>query len=1069
MERQRACNRDARRRRRVECRQVRPAAAAAASLLGALALALAHAPASRAAAPLLFSSPRDIDAHGLTALSCIDEARCLAVDDKGELLASANAVAGEWGPATHIDEERALTSVSCTAHDLCVAGDADGGLLGSSDGGASWSAREQTPEGSIASVACAAAECAAVSTAGEVLLSTDPAAVTPTWTPVGVEHVGLRAVSCLPSGEACVAAGGGYADAGAHGAWAPARALDPGLDLDALSCADGESCLAVDEHGEAFASADPTRPGATWSSTPIAALGELDAVSCASNGLCLAAGKNGEALATDDATAATPGWSEYSGAATGAGEVIAVDCLQGGLCVLANAAGEVLTAAAPAPAVVTGEARGVGSGAATLTGSVDANDADLGECGFEYGASTAYGASVGCAASPQAGAGATPVSATVSGLQPNTIYHYRLRAASGRGASAGDDGAFTTEPSSAIPIIHPRPSISGTPAGGSTLNCDADIASGYEARASYQWLRDQVPIPGATSDTYIVRGADSGAHLQCEVTVTDGGGSATATSGFANVPYQSPPSASGESAVGRAVQAGTRIEIPVACAADANAGCRFVLRASTRQQGRTLTLAAASAHLPAKRQATLAIALPRSARSLLAARGRLAATLSVSGTVVGVIEAQLSSQTLLLTEAAARSRKATRRAILAAPLRRNPAAHAGTNASPAAVRPPALSPTPYMGWDTYFAFGGHYDETTVLQQASQLITLGLAKLGYRYVWLDVGWWHGARSSSGQIQLDSAQWPHGMRWLADTLHAAGLRVGLYTDAGPNGCGGIGEGSYGHYQQDVDTFAAWRFDAVKVDFCGGAELHLDPASAYSSFHEAIAHNSSRRPMLLDVCDFLQPDQYTETQPTLAESAFDSYLFGPSVATSWRTDTDVGTPHDVTFADVLRNMDADAAAPQAAGPGHWNDPDYLAPDQGMSAAQFRTQFSMWSILAAPLMISDNLDAIGASSLQTVRRAAVIAVDQDRAGRQGTLLSSSGDGQVWVKPLAGGDRALALLNRGSSRLLISTSTAALAMRFGPPYQVSNLYSGAVSFTSGAISAEVPAQSTVLLRVSAG
>ena len=124
------------------------------------------------------------------------------------------------------------------------------------------------------------------------------------------------------------------------------------------------------------------------------------------------------------------------------------------------------------------------------------------------------------------------------------------------------------------------------------------------------------------------------------------------------------------------------------------------------------------------------------------------------------------------------------------------------------------------------------------------------------------------------------------------------------------------------------------------------------------------------------------------------------------------------------------------------------------------------MWSILAAPLMISDNLATISAASLQTVRRAAVIAVDQDPAARQGTLLSSSGQGQVWVKPLAGGDRALALLNRGGSPLRIATSASALALPAAPPYRLTNLWSATASTSAGAISAEVPAQSTVLLLV---
>jgi alpha-galactosidase len=389
-------------------------------------------------------------------------------------------------------------------------------------------------------------------------------------------------------------------------------------------------------------------------------------------------------------------------------------------------------------------------------------------------------------------------------------------------------------------------------------------------------------------------------------------------------------------------------------------------------------------------------------------------------------------------------------------------------ATPSSAAASVLAATPYMGWDTYFALGGRYSESTVLREASALKSLGLERRGYRYVWLDVGWWHGTRAANGEITVSPAQWPHGLAWLTRTLHAAGFRVGLYTDAGPNGCGGAGQGSYGHYQQDVDTFAAWGFDAVKVDFCGGTEHHLDPAAAYSAFHEAIEANPSHRPMLLSICNFQEPEQYGEGAPPLDESAFSSYTFGPTVGNSWRTDTDVGYPGNVPFTDVLRNLDADAAAPQAAGPGHWNDPDYLAPGQGMSAAQFRSQFSMWAMLAAPLMISDDLTKISSASLAAVQNTEVIAVDQDPAGVQATLLSSSGNGEVWVKPLVDGSRAVALLNRGSSAIRIETSASAIGLPSASSYTLRNLWTHDVNSTGGLIRAEVPPDSTVMLRVAA-
>jgi alpha-galactosidase len=404
------------------------------------------------------------------------------------------------------------------------------------------------------------------------------------------------------------------------------------------------------------------------------------------------------------------------------------------------------------------------------------------------------------------------------------------------------------------------------------------------------------------------------------------------------------------------------------------------------------------------------------------------------------------------------------------PAGEHPRAHAVAHSAAARARRGAaedLAPTPYMGWDTYFAFGGAYSEATVLRQASELITLGLRSEGYRYVWLDVGWWQGARNAAAQISVNRRQWPHGMAWLTAALHSVGLLAGIYTDAGRNGCGGAREGSGGHYQQDVDTFASWGFDAIKLDFCGGSEEHLNPAAAYSAFHAAMLASAPRRPMLLSICDFLQPGQYEEGRPTLGESAFTSYTFGPGVGNSWRTDTDVGFPGDVSFSDVLRNMDADAAAPQAAGPGHWNDPDYLAPDQRMSAAQFRSQMSMWAVLAAPLMISDDLTKISPASRAAVSNGEVIAIDQDPSGVQGRLIGASGAGEVWVKPLGDGSRAVALLNRGSAPLTIATSAAAVGMPAGGGYLLRNVWRGTSRRSRGAITARVGGDSTVLLRVS--
>ncbi len=582
---------------------------------------------------------------------------------------------------------------------------------------------------------------------------------------------------------------------------------------------------------------------------------------------------------------------------------------------------------------------------------------------------------------------------------------------------------------------------------------------------SYLWLRESEPIAGADSPVYTVAAADEGHHLQCRVSASDAAGSATGTSAFVTVPFVGLPVAAGETAVGRIRLRGERLLVPIACSPKAVRGCRLLLRLTRTGAGAGSTLGERRAHLARGGRAALTVGLSASGRLLLAHRRRLEAALLVSGTVIGTIEAALADQPLMLLERA-HGRAGVRLLPGCAGCAAATAARAIAAATPRSSRATRaiLAATPYMGWDTYFAFGPNYSESTVLEQASDLIALGLARRGYRYVWLDVGWWQGERGAGGRIALDRSQWPHGIGWLASTLHHAGLLLGLYTDAGANGCGGIGQGSYGHYRQDADTFAAWGVDAVKVDFCGGAQLGLDPDTAYREFRAAL--DAGGRPMLLSICDFLQPGERGEGNPPFAHSAFSSYLFGAQVGNSWRTDGDVGVPGHVPFANVLRNLDADAAHPQAAGPGHWNDPDYLGPDQGMGYQQFRTQVSMWAMLAAPLMVSRDLGRLSVASLAALRNQELLAVDQDPLGAQGVLVSSEGAAQVWVKPLADGARAVALLNRGPAPAWIATSASAIGMPAAPLYAVRDLWRHSSAASTGPIAAEVPHDGTAVLRI---
>lgn len=388
-------------------------------------------------------------------------------------------------------------------------------------------------------------------------------------------------------------------------------------------------------------------------------------------------------------------------------------------------------------------------------------------------------------------------------------------------------------------------------------------------------------------------------------------------------------------------------------------------------------------------------------------------------------------------------------------------------AATAGARPSILAPTPYMGWSTYYD-NEPYDQQSIISVADSLIHRGLKKAGYRIVWFDLGWASGARDSRGNIVVSSSQWPKGLPWLTHWLHEHGLLAGIYTDAGRTGTQGRGVGSYGHYQQDVNSFAAWGFDAVKVDFDGAGREGFLPRPLYRRFADALDHNSSHRRLILNVCNFWYPGQNADGLPTLANSAWDNALWAPKIAQSWRTDSDIGVAGRIKFAGVLRNLTRNNYHPGAAGPGHWNDPDNLGPQLGMTASEAQAQFSMWALVAAPLIIGSDPRKLSSRSVKMLENPRVIAIDQDRLGVQGVPIREEGNGQVWVKRLANGDRALALLNRGTSWSWITTSASAIGLPHASRYEISDQWSGARWSTTGPIHIDVAPESAKLYRVGA-
>jgi hypothetical protein len=646
-------------------------------------LALVAAPVTAAgAASVNWSSQRMTLGASLSAVSCPSEGLCVAVNGEGDTFSSTDPTAPSpsWDTVEIAAGGAGLNTVSCAPAGPCAAVDHMGEVfVNTAPGSSSWSHTTLKGAPALSGVSCASASlCVAVDEAGEVWTSTSPGTGAWTSTEFGEKHR-WTAVSCSsPSLCAAVDAEGAVISSehptGGRGAWHEQTVGAGGLL--AVSCASSSLCVAVGEGGVALASGDPGAAAPSWTITQIDGNERLRGVSCTSSGLCVAVDGGGRALVSGDASAAVPAWSAQAGVDSSQ-PLAGVSCLASGFCMAVDAAGGALTGRVPVPAVTTLPPVQVTSAAAILVGVVDPNEAVLGACTFEAGAGgagAAYTQSLPCSVAPSTITGRQEVSAQLGGLAPNTSYHYRLSATNASGQGTGGEVVFTTAVSSQIPLVTPHPSITGTPAVGQRLTCHPGTPAGAEARLTYAWVRDLIPIPNTGASTYTVKGQDSGHHLQCQVTATDGGGSVTAKSAFVTIPRGGPPASAGETSVGRASFKGGKVSVPIACSAHASGGCQVALRlvvvetlsgrrvtalAARASRGRrasgaslrhvTLTLASARAHLPAGARSTVSAAVTSTGRRLLAVDRRFSAYLYVRGTVIGVIESQLARELVTIS------------------------------------------------------------------------------------------------------------------------------------------------------------------------------------------------------------------------------------------------------------------------------------------------------------------------------------------------------------------------------------------------------------------------------------
>ncbi len=321
-----------------------------------------------------------------------------------------------------------------------------------------------------------------------------------------------------------------------------------------------------------------------------------------------------------------------------------------------------------------------------------------------------------------------------------------------------------------------------------------------------------------------------------------------------------------------------------------------------------------------------------------------------------------------------------------------------------------LALTPPMGFNTWNKFGCNVSDELVRGMADAMLKSGMKDAGYQYIVID-DCWQVSRDEKGNIIADPQRFPAGIKALADYVHSLGLKFGIYSDAGSKTCAGR-PGGRGHEFQDALQYAAWGVDYLKYDWCDTTTQ--DAQASYALIREALY--ASGRPIVLSICE------WGKAKP---------WLWGKEVGGNlWRTTEDITDTWEghVKWPDgsccalgLLGILDAQVGLESYAGPGHWNDPDMLeVGNGGMTTAEYRAHFSLWAILAAPLMAGNDLRNMQPEIRDILTNKEVIAVDQDPLGSEGHRTWKDGDWEVWTKQQQDGSRAVVLLNRGSSEKII-------------------------------------------------
>lgn len=370
-----------------------------------------------------------------------------------------------------------------------------------------------------------------------------------------------------------------------------------------------------------------------------------------------------------------------------------------------------------------------------------------------------------------------------------------------------------------------------------------------------------------------------------------------------------------------------------------------------------------------------------------------------------------------------------------------------------------LAKTPPMGWNSWNTFRLDINEDLVKEIADIFIEKGLKDAGYEFVVIDDGW-QIDRDAEGNIIINSEKFPSGIKALANYVHSKGLKFGIYSDAGYETCGGF-PGSRGYEYQDARQYAAWGVDYLKYDWCNTG--HQSAPDSYLLMRKAL--EKAGRPIVFSMCE------WGLSKP---------WEWGAGIGNLWRTTLDirpcwdcgeVGHINEVrveNFLGFTKILDKQVGLEIYAGPGHWNDPDMLEVGNGeLTYDENKAHFSLWCILAAPLMLGNDIRTMSDEEFEIITNKEIIAINQDTLGRQGKKIRDDGDLEVWSKELQDGSRAVLLFNRSEKEENIGFDWYEVGLPQNKVFTVRDLWQKEDLGTfAGDYRANVPSHGVVVVKV---